>query len=229
MPGGWFIGAMVLGMSVAMLTPLLTFDFRGDIDRLDLLKALPLPSWRIALGQLLAPTLLLTVVQLLVIALVQVLWGHVEPLLAGVAIFALPFNFLSIGIENLMFLWFPARQTPTTPGDFQMMGRQMLMMSVKFLGLLVVIVPAAPHRRRRRSPGVATPCRSSDAGADRGSRGHDGFGGRRGAVCGLCLPPFRCGPRYAAVMWRQATQAIDGPHAALDNHSPSSRSPGASS
>ena len=76
MPGGWLIGSMVLGMTVAMLTPLLTFDFRGDIDRIDLLKALPLPAWRMALGQLLAPTLLLTAVQLLVIGLVQVLWGR---------------------------------------------------------------------------------------------------------------------------------------------------------
>jgi len=140
LPGSWFIGSMVLGMSVAMLTPLLTFDFRGDIDRLDVLKALPLPAWRIALGQLLAPTLILSAVQMIVIGLVQALWGHVEALLVGVAMFALPFNFLSIGMENLMFLWFPTRLV-TTPGDFQMMGRQMMMMTVKVLALGVVIVP----------------------------------------------------------------------------------------
>jgi Putative ABC exporter len=141
--GGWFIGSTVLGMTVAMLTGLLTFDFRGDIDRIDVLKVLPLPAWRVALGQLLAPTLILSAVQLLVVGMVQALWGGVEPLLAGVAVFALPFNFLSIGLENLMFLWFPARPTPAAPGDFQMMGRQALMMVAKFAALLVVVVPAA--------------------------------------------------------------------------------------
>jgi hypothetical protein len=141
--GGWFIGSIVLGMTVAMLTPLLTFDFRGDIDRMDVLKALPLPAWRMALGQLLAPTLILSVVQLLVVGMVQALWGGVEALLAAVALFALPFNFLSFGLENLMFLWFPARPAPAAPGDFQMMGRQTLMMAAKLAALMLVIVPAA--------------------------------------------------------------------------------------
>ena len=140
---GLFIGATVLGMTVAMLTPLLTFDFRGDIDRMDVLKALPLPPWRVALGQLLAPTLILSVVQLVVIALVQLLWGGVEVMLAGVAVFALPFNFLSIGLENLLFLWFPTRLVPAAPGDFQMMGRQTLILLAKFTALLVVVLPAA--------------------------------------------------------------------------------------
>ncbi len=140
--GGLFMGATVLGMTVAMLTPLLTFDFRGDIDRMDVLKALPLPAWRVALGQLLAPTLLLSAVQLLVMGLVQLLWGGAELLLAGVVLFALPFNFLSFGLENLLFLCFPARLMPAAPGDFQMMGRQTLFMAAKFAALVVVIVPA---------------------------------------------------------------------------------------
>jgi len=97
----------------------------------------------VALGQLLAPTLVLSAVQLLVMALVHAVWRGAELLLAGVALFALPFNFLSFGLENLMFLWFPARPTPPAPGDFQMMGRQMLMMAVKFAALGAVIVPAA--------------------------------------------------------------------------------------
>jgi hypothetical protein len=140
---GWVMGSMVLGMTVAMLTPLLTFDFRGDVDRMDVLKALPLPPWRLAVGQLLAPTLLLSAVQLLLVVLVQAMWGGAEVLLVGVALFALPFNFLSFGLENLMFLWFPTRLMPTAPGDFQMMGRQTLMMAAKFAALSVVIVPAA--------------------------------------------------------------------------------------
>jgi hypothetical protein len=130
-------------MTIAMLTPLLTFDFRGDIDRMDLLKALPLPPWRVALGQLLAPTLVLSAVQLLVMGFVQALWGGVELLLWGLLLFAAPFNFLSFGVENLLFLWFPSRPTPAAPGDFQTMGRQTLMLLAKMAILGLVIVPAA--------------------------------------------------------------------------------------
>jgi hypothetical protein len=82
-------------------------------------------------------------VQLLVMGFVQFLWGGVELLFWGVVLFALPFNFLSFGLENLMFLWFPARPTPTAPGDFQMMGRQTLMMLAKMAILSLVMVPAA--------------------------------------------------------------------------------------
>jgi hypothetical protein len=141
--GGWLIGSTVLGMTVAMLTPLLTFDFRGDVDRMDVLKALPLAPWRLALGQLLAPTLVLSAVQLVVLAFVQVLWGGVEILLLGVLLFGPSFNFLSFGLENLIFLWFPTRPTPAAPGDFHMMGRQTLMMLAKFAALSLVILPAA--------------------------------------------------------------------------------------
>jgi hypothetical protein len=45
--------------------------------------------------------------------------------------FVLPLNLLLFGIENLLFLWYPAR--PATAGDFQMMGRNMLLMAAKFL------------------------------------------------------------------------------------------------
>src|SRR5262249_44953622 len=45
------------------LTALVPADFRGDVDRLALLKTLPVPGWGLALGQLLAPTLLLSLVQ----------------------------------------------------------------------------------------------------------------------------------------------------------------------
>jgi hypothetical protein len=139
---GWLLASIVLGMTFAILTPLLTFDFRGDIDRMDVLKALPISPAGLALGQMLAPVLLLSAVQVALVALAQLFWGGVEVLLVGVALFAVPLNFLSIGVENLLFLWFPTRQVPATPGDFQLLGRQMLVMFSKFLVLAVVIGPA---------------------------------------------------------------------------------------
>src|SRR5947207_508827 len=53
-------------MSLFML-PRLTFDFRGDIDRMDVLKTLPLPPWKLVVGELITPVMLVCSVQVLVI------------------------------------------------------------------------------------------------------------------------------------------------------------------
>ena len=50
------------------LTTLVPFDFRGDIDRMATLKSLPIAPWRLALGQLLTPTLVLAAMQWLAVA-----------------------------------------------------------------------------------------------------------------------------------------------------------------
>lgn len=138
---GLAVGMLV--MSIVSLTPMLTFDFRGDVDRMDVLKALPIAPSALAVGQLLTPTLLLSSLQIGFIVLLQLLYGGLGSLVAGVALFAGPFNFLSIGIENLLFLWFPARMVPGAPGDFQQMGRQALMMFLKSALLALMVLPAA--------------------------------------------------------------------------------------
>jgi hypothetical protein len=58
-------------------------------------------------------------------------------------LFAFPLNFLSFGLENLLFLWFPARLAPSGPGDFQMMGRQLLTLLAKFVALSLLLLPAS--------------------------------------------------------------------------------------
>src|SRR5262249_6803981 len=46
---------------VALFMPsLLTFDFRADVDRMEVLKTLPLPAWRIVVGQMLIPVVMVT-------------------------------------------------------------------------------------------------------------------------------------------------------------------------
>jgi len=52
-------------------------------------------------------------------------------------------NFLVFGVENLLFLWFPTRLVPSTPGDFQLMGRHILLMMAKMLVLMAALMLAA--------------------------------------------------------------------------------------
>lgn len=142
-PPGMPLAVGELSMSLAVLTTVLTYDFRGDVDRMDVLKSLPVSPAALAVGQLATPVLFLSGIQLALVGLVQVLLGGVEPLLGAVALYGVPFNFLSLAVENVLFLWFPARLVPGAPGDFQQMGRNALMMFAKFALVGLAVGPAA--------------------------------------------------------------------------------------
>lgn len=134
---------LVLGMGLWLsmfLSVLVPFDFRGDIDRMGLLKTLPVAPWRLALGQTVAPTLLLTLVHWCVLgALMAVTPGRRE-LLGQCLVFAPAFNFYMVALDNLLFLFFPVRVQASTPGDFQAVGRNVLLSLGKLMGLLVPLV-----------------------------------------------------------------------------------------
>jgi hypothetical protein len=152
-------GAVFLGLTPFVFlvgTQLLPFDFRQDLGNADLLKTYPLRGWQITLGELLAPTVLLTAAQWLLIALAVVLfpaprggpslslvdrltWG------AGVGLLAPFLNLSSLLLINAGVLWFPS-WTRTGPGraeGFEAMGQRMLFMVAQMLGLvLVLLLPA---------------------------------------------------------------------------------------
>lgn len=124
------IGGM-LGWLSMLLTTLVPFDFRGDLDRMEVLKTLPIPPWRVVVGQLIAPMLILATLQVICLVSFGVTMAlEVRLLLWGIA-FVLPLNFLLFGLDNLLFLWFPSRIFATNPGDFQALGRNVLILMVK--------------------------------------------------------------------------------------------------
>jgi hypothetical protein len=127
-----------------ILAAMLKFDFRADLDAMESLKALPLAPWAVAAGQLVAPTVVLTTIHLLLLAGVAVAFAGVRglhrPLWAGAAL-TLPFNLLLFASENLIFLLLPHRPTASSPGDFQLLGRQMftLLLRTILVGACVVL------------------------------------------------------------------------------------------
>jgi hypothetical protein len=145
--GVWELPIKVAGVLVwltVFLTALVPFDFRGDVDRIAFLKTLPLPAWRLTVGQLLTPVILITGVQWLVLAGAWCFVPESGPALAVLAAYAVPFNFLLFALENLLFLLFPSRVVnAATPGDFQALGRNVLFLLAKGIGLLVVFFVAA--------------------------------------------------------------------------------------
>ncbi len=145
-PDGRATGAVFSGLIVwltVFLTQLVPFDFRGDVDRIAALKSLPLAAWRLTLGQLLAPVLIVTAVQWSALAAVAYVAPQEGAALVAIAAFAPPFNLLLFALENLLFLRFPSRVAASAPGDFQAVGRNLLLMLAKLVALSVVATAAA--------------------------------------------------------------------------------------
>jgi hypothetical protein len=92
-----------------LLPTSLKFDFRRDIDRLSLLKTLPIRPLSLVLGQLATPVLMATATQLLVLVLASL----VHPVGPGLLVFAMLLlfcsNVLIFALDNLIFLLYPSR------------------------------------------------------------------------------------------------------------------------
>jgi hypothetical protein len=115
--------------------------FRGDLDRMDWLKSLPLHPAAIVCGQITGAALLLSILQAAILLAAWALVGKGHEAFIGGLVLLFPVNWLLFGVENLVFLIFPYRQTPTTAGDFQFLGKFLLLSFFKLglscLGLLV--------------------------------------------------------------------------------------------
>lgn len=117
--------------------------FRGDLDRLDWLKSLPLHPAAIVCGQIAGAATLLSLLQAAILLIAWVVIGRGHAVFIGGLVLLLPVNWLLFGIENLVFLVFPYRQTPTTAGDIQFMGKFLLLSMLKLLLSLLGLAVAA--------------------------------------------------------------------------------------
>jgi hypothetical protein len=127
------LSGAVLGISL-IVSQIVTFDFKGDLDRIEVLKTLPIAPRALALGQLAAPVVLMTGIQWIAFAVITA--SAKDPgWFVVMAAFAIPFNTLLCALENLLFLWFPVRVTTSNPADIQNTGRMLLLMFAKVFGL----------------------------------------------------------------------------------------------
>jgi hypothetical protein len=145
--GGSFMSlAKLLGAVVWMnmvLISMLKFDFRDELDRLDLLRSLPIRPIAVAAAELFTPVLVLTAMQATLLIVVTLCVKDAWKVTLLAAAFAVPFNVLYVGIENLLFLMFPLRSAGLIAGDMQLFGRQMVIFPCKFLLLLSALFATA--------------------------------------------------------------------------------------
>lgn len=153
-----FILGQALFASLFLGSQLLRMDFRMDFRQMDQLKVLPVPGWQVAMGQVAAPTLILTTIQYTLLSLIigiaasgnsVVLSKVPTPILISIlatAVLVLPvFNLVSVLVPNAAILVFPAWQSGTSgrmDSGFDMMGQRFLAALAQYFLLLCVAVPA---------------------------------------------------------------------------------------
>ncbi len=135
------VAAVLAGPITLLLSMFLSFDFRGDLDVIETLKTLPIPASSLALGQVLTPAILATLMQ--AIACLGMIFGSKcppenWPYVVAVLAYLFPGNLFFFAVENLLFLWYPTR---LVAGQFDGMAfaRQMLLLLAKMTALIVAI------------------------------------------------------------------------------------------
>jgi len=148
------IAGMFLFMSLVIGPQLVRQDFRHDLPMADVLKAYPMRGWEVALGELLAPTVILTGVQWLLIILCYGLssaFGEQLPrelrlaVASGVAILAPCWNVISLLIPNAAVLYFPGwfHSGKGAPQGIEVMGQRLIFFLGQAVVFLVALAPAA--------------------------------------------------------------------------------------
>jgi len=151
--GAAIIIACGLGYSLLLGPQLLRLDFRQDLPRADILKTFPLPGWQIALGEILAPVVVLAVFQWLLVlvgfSLVLFLPGKQAGWQLAIGLSAailLPvLDFLLLLIPNAAVLLFPAwiQAGKDSPRGIEATGQRLIFAVGQLLVLALALVPAA--------------------------------------------------------------------------------------
>ena len=111
----------------------LRFDFRASLDRMEVIKAWPLPPWRIFLATILPEVLLASALLSAAILVRAAVTGEFHPLLLGV-IGVVPLLTLTwVALDNAVFLFAPVRFIPGQEGALHHMGRTMLLVLLRIV------------------------------------------------------------------------------------------------
>ncbi len=146
-PGGQddeLIGAgMIAAVGSMYLAAGLRFDFRQDLDLMDLVKTWPVAPTRIFVATILPEVLLITLL-LSGAILVRAAWMGFQPALLPILFFQPLVTYAWIAVDNAVYLYAPVRFTPGQEGALQHMGRSLLLLLLRItlLGAALAIAGA---------------------------------------------------------------------------------------
>jgi ABC-2 type transport system permease protein len=148
--------AIVAGYTLVLGPQIARQDLRNDLPNADLLKTYPIEGWRLALGELLAPTAILTVIIWVTILAAAAAFNpgaKVEWLTPGVratvvaclGVAAPILCMIQLIVPNTVMVLMPAwyQSSRTRGGGVEMFGQRLMFGIVQLLFALLVIVPAA--------------------------------------------------------------------------------------
>ncbi len=130
------VPAILIVLLSMFFPPMMTFDFRGDVDHMEVLKSLPIPTWRLVVGQILTPVVLLSLLEVALVSGGSLILGEFQPIWIILLPFLFVINFCIFSIENIFFLLFPYRLA-SNPGDFQLIGRMVILWLLKWIVLMI--------------------------------------------------------------------------------------------
>jgi hypothetical protein len=150
------ISGMLLVWTLLLGPQLLRQDLRKDLALADMLKLYPLRGWQIVLGELLAPAVILSVIQWLLLILMVMLFSRLPggepigwPLRIGVgfgaAIVVPILNLITLQIPNAAVLLFPGWFQPGKEGahGIEATGQRLIFLLGSLLAFFVALIPAA--------------------------------------------------------------------------------------
>jgi hypothetical protein len=148
--------AIIAGYTLILGPQIARQDLRNDLPNADLLKTYPMEGWRLALGELLAPTVILTVIVWVTILAAAAAFdpgGKVEWLTAAVratmvvclGVAAPILCMIQLIVPNTVMVLMPAwyQSSRTRGGGVEMFGQRLMFGIVQLLFALLVAVPAA--------------------------------------------------------------------------------------
>jgi hypothetical protein len=148
--------AIVAGYTIILGPQIARQDLRNDLPNADLLKTYPMEGWRLALGELLAPTAILTAILWITILAAAATFdpaGRAEWLTPAVratvgsclALAAPMMCMIQLIVPNTVMVLMPAwyQSSRTRGGGVEMFGQRLMFGVVQLLFALLVAVPAA--------------------------------------------------------------------------------------
>jgi hypothetical protein len=146
---------MFLVWSLLIGAQMVRCDIRQDLAAMDVIKMFPLRGWQIVLGELLAPAVILTCIQGLLVAIVLALSGNFAREIrlpfeartgwAAAILVLLPFwNGVSLLIPNATMLLFPGwfQTRADAPQGIEVMGQRLVLLFGQLLVICVALIPA---------------------------------------------------------------------------------------
>lgn len=135
-----FVAGITAGMTTLVFVLLAPVGFRSDIERMDILKSLPLSNSVVVIGQLLGASLILTVIQSLICLIFVCLTQQWIWLFAILG--TLPSNYLLFAISGMIILWYPTK--PSDEGLAALGGNVITTASMYFAMIIIAMLVGIP-------------------------------------------------------------------------------------